>query len=188
MAYVHVQKDKCTGIGSDMEKCIFIGYLDGYKGWMFYNPTTKWTVISERAKFDERYFPGLKHNPLTPEPFEPPPSTPYTPVPDLGEDEDPDTNPAQENHAPLPQAQIAPLPLVPGAVITQLDSNGDGHPISFISKTLSPTERNYEVYDRELLVIIQALEEWWHYIQGSVHATTIISDHKTWHIIEKQKS
>ena len=41
MAYVHVQKDKCTGIGSDMEKCIFIGYPDGYKGWMFYNPTTK---------------------------------------------------------------------------------------------------------------------------------------------------
>ena len=40
-AYVHVQKDKCTGIGSHMEKCIFIGYPDGYKGWMFYNPTTK---------------------------------------------------------------------------------------------------------------------------------------------------
>ena len=109
---------------------------------------------------NEQYFPGLKHNPLTPEPFEPPPSTPYTPVPDLGGDEDPDTNPAQENHAPLPQAQIAPLPLVPGAVITQLDSNGDRHPISFISKTLSPTERNYEIYDRELLAIIQALEEW----------------------------
>jgi hypothetical protein len=27
-----------------------------------------------------------------------------------------------------------------GAVLTQLDSNGDRHPISFISKTLSPTE------------------------------------------------
>ena len=35
-----------------------------------------------------------------------------------------------------------------GAVLTQLDSNGDRHPISFISKTLSPTERNYEIYDR----------------------------------------
>ena len=38
-----------------------------------------------------------------------------------------------------------------GAVLTQLDSNGDRHPISFISKTLSPAERNYEIYDRELL-------------------------------------
>ena len=65
-----------------------------------------------------------------------------------------------------------------GAVLTQLDSNGDRHPISFISTTLSPTERNYEIYDWELLAIIQALEEWRHYIQGSVHATTILSDHK----------
>ena len=65
-----------------------------------------------------------------------------------------------------------------GAVLTQLDSNGDQHPISFISKTLSPTERNYEIYDQELLAIIWALEEWRHYIQGSAHATTILSDYK----------
>ena len=45
-----------------MEKCIFIGYPAGYKGWKFYNPTTKKTIISERAEFDERYFPGLKRS------------------------------------------------------------------------------------------------------------------------------
>ena len=65
-----------------------------------------------------------------------------------------------------------------GAVLTQLDSNGDRHPVSFISKTLSPTERNYEIYDRELLGIIRALEEWRHYIQGSPHSTVVFSDHK----------
>ena len=47
-----------------------------------------------------------------------------------------------------------------GAVLTQLDSNGNQHSISFISKTLSPTERNYEIYNQELLAIIWALEEW----------------------------
>jgi hypothetical protein len=57
-AYVHVQKDKRTALGSHMEKCIFIGYPDGYKGWKFYNPITKKTVISERAEFDERYMLG----------------------------------------------------------------------------------------------------------------------------------
>ena len=31
---------------------------------------------------------------------------------------------------------------------------------SFISKTFSPAERNYENYDHELLAITQALEEW----------------------------
>jgi RNase H-like domain found in reverse transcriptase len=61
-----------------------------------------------------------------------------------------------------------------GAVLTQLDANGDRHPCAFISKTFSPTERNYKIYDRELLAIIRALDEWRHYIQGSPHTTTIL--------------
>ena len=44
-----------------------------------------------------------------------------------------------------------------GVVLTQLDSNGDRHPCAFISKTFSLTERNYEIYDRELMAIIRAL-------------------------------
>ena len=47
-----------------------------------------------------------------------------------------------------------------GAVLTQTDGNGNRHPCTFISKTFSETERNYEIYDRELLAIICALEEW----------------------------
>ena len=47
-----------------------------------------------------------------------------------------------------------------GAVLTQTDSNGDRHPVVFLSKTFTETERNYEIYDRELLGIIHALEEW----------------------------
>ena len=39
-------------------------------------------------------------------------------------------------------------------------------------------ERIYEIYDQELLAIIQALNEWRHYIQGSPHTTVILSDHK----------
>jgi RNase H-like domain found in reverse transcriptase len=65
-----------------------------------------------------------------------------------------------------------------GAVLTQLDSNGDRHPVAFLSKTFSETERKYEIYDRELLGIIRALKEWRHYIQGSGHTTIVYSDHK----------
>ena len=65
-----------------------------------------------------------------------------------------------------------------GAVLTQLDINGDRHPCAFISRTFSPMERNYEIYDRELLSVIRALQEWCHYIQGSNHKTIIYSDHK----------
>jgi hypothetical protein len=49
-------------LGSHMEKCIFIGYPPDYKGWKFYNPVTKKSVISERAQFDERYFLGIKES------------------------------------------------------------------------------------------------------------------------------
>ena len=65
-----------------------------------------------------------------------------------------------------------------GAVLTQQDNNGDRHPVAFLSKTFSETEQNYEIYNRELLAIIRALEEWRHYIQGSGHTTIIYLDHQ----------
>ena len=37
-AYVHIKKDKCKGLSSHTEKCVFIGYPAEYKAWMFYNP------------------------------------------------------------------------------------------------------------------------------------------------------
>ena len=65
-----------------------------------------------------------------------------------------------------------------GAVLTQLDTNGDRHPMAFLSKMFTETKRKYEIYDRELLGIIRALKEWRHYIQGSGHMTIVFSDHK----------
>ena len=41
-----------------------------------------------------------------------------------------------------------------GAILTQLDSNGDRHPMVFLSQTFTNTERRYEIYDQELLGII----------------------------------
>jgi RNase H-like domain found in reverse transcriptase/Reverse transcriptase (RNA-dependent DNA polymerase)/Integrase zinc binding domain len=65
-----------------------------------------------------------------------------------------------------------------GAVLTQLDLNGDQHPVAFLSKTFSKTERKYEIYDWELLGIIWVLKEWRHYIQGLGHTTIVYSDYK----------
>ena len=50
---MHIQKDKRSTLRPHYEKYVFIGYPDGYKGWKFYNLTTKHTIISERADFDE---------------------------------------------------------------------------------------------------------------------------------------
>lgn len=86
LAYVHVQKDKRGALGSHMEKCIFIGYPVGYKGWKFYNPATKKVVISERAVFDERVLPGLKNWSSVPSVRSLPPQAPAGAPADLGDE------------------------------------------------------------------------------------------------------
>ena len=65
-----------------------------------------------------------------------------------------------------------------GAVLTQMDLNGDRHPVAFMSKTFTDTKQRYEIYNRELLGIIRALREWQHYILGSGHMTMVHMDHK----------
>ena len=42
-----------------------------------------------------------------------------------------------------------------GAVLTQLDSNRDCHPVAFLSKTFNKPEQTYEIYDRELLKLFE---------------------------------
>jgi hypothetical protein len=65
-----------------------------------------------------------------------------------------------------------------GAMLMQKDSNGDLHPCAYLSKMLSSTERNYDIYDRELLTVIHALEEWRHYLLGTAHIVMVLTDHK----------
>lgn len=64
-AYVHIQKDKCKGLQSHTQKCVFVGYPSDYKGWIFFNPDTKLEIISNTAEFDERYYPGNSKAPVT---------------------------------------------------------------------------------------------------------------------------
>ncbi|KAL0165771.1 hypothetical protein M9458_037615, partial [Cirrhinus mrigala] len=52
------------------------------------------------------------------------------------------------------------------------------HPCAFYSRKLSLAEQNYDVGNRELLAIKLALEEWRHWLEGSTHPFTIITDHK----------
>jgi transposase InsO family protein len=65
-AYVHVQRDKRSKLDWHMTKCVFIGYPDDFKGWKFWDPAQRRAFVSERADFDERYFPLSKLNAGTP--------------------------------------------------------------------------------------------------------------------------
>ena len=65
-----------------------------------------------------------------------------------------------------------------GAILLQTDTNGDWHPCSYLSQSFSPAERNYDIYDRELLAIIRALKTWRHYLHGSPFPIQVFTDHK----------
>ena len=52
-AYVHVPKENRTKLDSKSEKCIFIGYKDGLKGYKFWNPVTRKVVYSRDVVFRE---------------------------------------------------------------------------------------------------------------------------------------
>ena len=62
-----------------------------------------------------------------------------------------------------------------GAVLSQ-EQDGVFRPIAYFSQSLNPTERNYDIYDRELLGIMKALKEWRHYVIG--RKFEIWTDHK----------
>jgi len=66
-----------------------------------------------------------------------------------------------------------------GAVLSQLSAEDDKwHPVAYFSKSLSETERNYKIHDKEMLAIIRALEEWRHFLEGAPHKFEIWTDHK----------
>ena len=52
------------------------------------------------------------------------------------------------------------------------------HPVAFFSKSLDVHERNYEIYDKELLAVIQRLEEYRHHLEGYPHKVEIWSDYQ----------
>jgi len=60
----------------------------------------------------------------------------------------------------------------------QLPREEKWHPVAFYSKSLSPVEQNYEIYDKEMLTIIYMLEEWRHFLEGARHPVEIWTDHK----------
>ncbi|CUA73040.1 Transposon Tf2-7 polyprotein [Rhizoctonia solani] len=74
-----------------------------------------------------------------------------------------------------------------GAVLNQIGSDEKMHPVAFLSKTLSPAERNYNIYDKELLAVIRALKEWRHLLEGSAIPIKILTDHKNLETFSKKK-
>jgi len=64
-----------------------------------------------------------------------------------------------------------------GVVISQLDPEGKMHPITFHSQKFNPAELNYDIYDKEMLAIVDSLEHYRHLFEGLGQQITIYSDY-----------
>jgi len=65
-----------------------------------------------------------------------------------------------------------------GGVLSMKCSDEMWRPVAFISKSLSDTERNYEIHDKEMLVAVRYLEAWRHFLEGMTIKFEIWTDHK----------
>jgi hypothetical protein len=65
---------------------------------------------------------------------------------------------------------------VSASVLSQYDDDNVLHPMAYFSKKHSPTECNYEMYDKELMAIIQAFEEWLPELQSVINPIHVLSD------------
>ena len=65
-----------------------------------------------------------------------------------------------------------------GAVLFQRDEEGWRRPISYFSQALNPAERNYDIWDREFLVVIRGLKHNRHLLVGSPHKVVVLMNHE----------
>ena len=67
---------------------------------------------------------------------------------------------------------------VSGGVLSQPDAEEDLHPAPYFSKMYTPAECTYDIYDRKLMAINKALEEWRSKCEGAAYSLQLITDLK----------
>ena len=63
-------------------------------------------------------------------------------------------------------------------ILSQYDKNDILHPIAYFSKKHNSAKCNYEIYNKELIVIIRTFKEWCSELEGSTYSINVITDHK----------
>ena len=51
-------------------------------------------------------------------------------------------------------------------------------PVAFLLKSLNKIERNYEIYDKKMLVVIRGLENWRDLLEGTKFKFEVWTDYK----------
>ncbi|EIE91154.1 hypothetical protein RO3G_15865 [Rhizopus delemar RA 99-880] len=73
-------------------------------------------------------------------------------------------------------------------ILSQYGTDNLLHPVAFYSRKLTISEANYDIYDKELLAIVNCFETWRHYLQGASHQIIVYTDHKNLEYFASTKS
>ena len=65
-----------------------------------------------------------------------------------------------------------------GKVLLIECEDGKQRPVVVLSKSLNKTERNYKIYNKEILVVIRGLENWRHLLEGAKFKFKVWMDYK----------
>ena len=65
-----------------------------------------------------------------------------------------------------------------GGILSTEYKNGKWRLVIFLSKSLNETERNYETYNKEMLMVIRDLENWRHLLKGTKYKFEVWTDYK----------
>ena len=76
------------------------------------------------------------------------------------------------------RVEVNTLDYATGSVLSIEGEDGKWRLVTFLSKSLNEIKRNYEIYDKEMLVIIRELEAWRHLLEGAQFKFEIWMDHK----------
>jgi len=64
------------------------------------------------------------------------------------------------------------------AILFQYKPDRRWHPPSYYNKRFLPAELNYDVHDKEMVVIVNCFQEWRHFLMGAPEKIVVFTDHK----------
>jgi len=74
--------------------------------------------------------------------------------------------------------EVDMLDYTTGVVLSIEYEDKKWQPVAFLLKSLNKIEKNYEIYDKEMLVVIRELENWRYLLEGTKFKFEVWTDHK----------
>ncbi len=62
-------------------------------------------------------------------------------------------------------------------ILSQSDDKDQWHSIAFWFRMMIDVERNYEIHDQKLLIIVAMFKHWRHYVKDNYHTVEVLTDH-----------